>query len=222
MGARGHPPHGSRRRMGDPADSTVRRHICAEAARIVVEEGVRDYHAAKRKAIHRLNLPSDKNLPGNDEVEAAVAEYLRLFRGARRDSDLRRLRTLALEAMDFLKRFEPRLVGAVLSGNVTADTPIQFHVTADAPEEVRLWLHDRTIPFEQGERHLRFGGERQETVPLFRFTADDVTIEMYVFAREDARETPLSPVDGRPMKRANRREVERLLTIPGQGPAEAS
>lgn len=222
MGARGHPPHGSRRRMGDPADSTVRRHICAEAARIVVEEGVRDYHAAKRKAIHRLNLPSDKNLPGNDEVEAAVAEYLRLFRGARRDSDLRRLRTLALEAMDFLKRFEPRLVGAVLSGNVTTDTPIQFHVTADAPEEVRLWLHDQTIPFEQGERHLRFGGERQETVPLFRFTADDVTIEMYVFAREGVRETPLSPVDGRPMKRANRREVERLLTIPGQGPAEVS
>lgn len=214
MGARGQPPHGPRRRAGDAANSVVRRHICAEAARIVVEEGVRDYHAAKRKAIHRLNLPNDKNLPGNDEIEAAVAEYLRLFRGARRDTDLRRLRALALEAMDFLARFEPRLVGAVLSGNITADTPIQFHVTADAPEEVRLWLHDRAIPFEQGERRLRFGGERQETVPLFRFSADDVTIEMCVFAREGARELPLSPVDGRPMKRANRREVERLLAAP--------
>lgn len=214
MGARAHSPHGPRRRANDPADSTVRRHICAEAARIVVEEGVRDYHAAKRKAIARLNLPSDKNLPGNDEIEAAVAEYLRLFRGARRDTDLRRLRALALEAMKFLQRFEPRLVGAVLSGNVTADTPIQFHVTADTPEEVGLWLHDQRIPFEQSERRMRFGGERQETVPLFRFTADDVTIEMCVFAREDARELPLSPVDGRPMKRANRREVERLLVAP--------
>ncbi len=214
MGARGHSPHGPRRRASDPADSTVRRHICAEAARIVVEEGVRDYHAAKRKAIARLNLPSDKNLPGNDEIETAVAEYLRLFRGTRRDTDLKRLRQLALEAMDFLARFEPRLVGAVLSGNITADTPIQFHVTADTPEEVGLWLHDRTIPFEQGERRVRFGGERQETMPLFRFSADDVTIEMVVFAREDARELPLSPVDGRPIKRANRREVERLLAAP--------
>ncbi len=215
MGARGHSPHGPRRRAGDPTDNTVRRHICAEAARIVVEEGVRDYHAAKRKAIARLNLPSDKNLPGNDEIEAAVAEYLRLFRSARRDTDLKRLRGIALEAMDFLKRFEPRLVGAVLSGNITADTPIQFHVTADTPEEVGLWLHDQRIPFEQSERRVRFGGERQETVPLFRFNADDVTIEMCVFAREDARELPLSPVDGRPMKRANRREVERLLAEPG-------
>jgi hypothetical protein len=221
MGARGRPPHGPRRRAADPADSIVRRHICAEAARIVVEEGVRDYQTAKRKAIARLNLPSDKNLPGNDEIEAAVAEYLRLFRGARRDSDLKRLRGIALEAMDVLARFEPRLVGAVLSGNVTADTPIQFHVTADTPEEVGLWLHDRRIPFEQGERRVRFGGERQETVPRFRFSADGVTIELCVFAREDARESPLSPVDGRPMKRANRREVERLLAMPennGVGP----
>lgn len=215
MAVRGRPHHGPKRRAHDPADGTVRRHICAEAARIMVEEGVRDHQLAKRKAIHRLNLPSDKNLPGNDEIEAAVAEYLRLFRGARRDTDLKRLRALALEAMDFLARFEPRLVGAVLSGNVTADTPIQLHVTADTPEEVRLWLHDQAIPFEQGERRLRFGGERQETVPLFRFTADQVTIELCVFARAAARELPLSPVDGRPMKRANRREVERLLAEPG-------
>lgn len=177
----------------------------------MVEEGVRDYQLAKRKAIHRLNLPSDKNLPSNDEVETALAEYLRLFHAARVDRHVQRLRQLALEAMQFLERFEPRLVGAVLGGTVAADVPIQLHVTADAPETVRLWLQEQGIPFEQGERRLRFGGDRQVLLPQFRFTADGVAIELCVFGREDAREAPLSPVDGKPMKRANRRDVEQLL-----------
>lgn len=180
----------------------------------MAEEGVRDYQLAKRKAIQRLNLPWDKNLPGNDEIEAALADYLRLFHGARLETDLRRLRQLALDAMQFLERFDPRLVGAVLGGAVVTDTPIQLHITADTPETVRLWLQEHSIPFEQGERTMRFGGERQENVPLFRFTADSVTVELCVFALEDARAAPLSPVDGRPMKRASRRDVEHLLAQP--------
>ena len=98
-----------------------------------------------------------------------------------------------------------------MSGTVTADAPIQLHVTADSPEAVRLWLQEHGIPFEQGERLVRFSGERQETVPQFRFTADGVTVELHVFALEDTRQAPLSPVDGKPMKRANRRDVEQLL-----------
>lgn len=180
----------------------------------MAEEGVRDYQLAKRKAIQRLNLPWDKNLPGNDEIEVALADYLRLFHGARLETDLRRLRQLALDAMQFLERFDPRLVGAVLGGAVVTDTPIQLHITADTPETVRLWLQEHSIPFEQGERTMRFGGERQENVPLFRFTADGVTVELCVFALEDARAAPLSPVDGRPMKRASRRDVEHLLAQP--------
>lgn len=196
------------------ADRGVRQRIVAEAARIMVEEGVRDYQIAKRKAIQRLNLPWDKNLPGNDEIEAALTDYLRLFHGARLETDLRRLRRLALDAMQFLERFDPRLVGAVLGGAVVTDTPIQLHITADTPETVRLWLQEHGIPFEQSERYMRFGGERQENVPQFRFTADGVTVELYVFALEDARAAPFSPVDGRPMKRASRRDVEHLLAQP--------
>ena len=180
----------------------------------MVEEGVRDYQLAKRKAIQRLNLPWDKNLPGNDEIEAALTDYLRLFHGARLEADRRRLRRLALDAMQFLERFDPRLVGAVLAGTVIADTPVQLHVTADTPEMVGLWLQEHGIPFEQGERRARFNGERQENVPQFRFTADGVTVELYVFTLEEARAAPLSPVDGKPMKRAGRREVERLLAPP--------
>jgi len=213
MAERTRASHGLRRHAAP--DNAARRHICAEAARIMVEEDVHDYQIAKRKAIHRLNLPWDKNLPGNDEIEMARVDYLRLFRGRRLDADVRRLRRLALEAMEFLAGFDPRLVGEVLSGHVTPASSIQLHLTADSPEALRLWLQERTIPFEQTDRRLRFGGDRQATVPLFRFSADGVAIELCVFGREAARETPLSPVDGRPMKRANRRQLEQLLAEPG-------
>jgi hypothetical protein len=94
---------------------------------------------------------------------------------------------------------------------VTSASAIELHVAADTPEELGLWLAEHAIPYEQGERRLRFGGERHAVLPLFRFTADDATIELLLFDRLSARETPLSPVDGRPMRRAGLREVEALV-----------
>jgi len=38
-----------------------------------------------------------------------------------------------------------------------------------------------------------------------------VPVELCVFNHRQVRETPLSPVDGKPMKRAYLREVENLL-----------
>jgi hypothetical protein len=121
------------------------------------------------------------------------------------------LRELAAEAMHFLEKFEPRLVGPVLSGTVTSTSAIELHLTADTPEEIGFWLDDHGIPYKQADRRLRFGGDRYEAYPAYSFTADGVPVELCVFGHRHARETPLSPVDGKPMKRANRREVEMLI-----------
>lgn len=209
MGARSH----SSRHSKSPSrgENLKRQHITAEAARIMVEEGVSDFHMAKRKAAVRLNLPATKHLPTNQEVEAALQEYLHLFHAHRLDTGLRHLRMLAIEAMHFLARFKPLLVGPVLRGTVTPGSEIQLHVSADTPEEIAFLLQEHHIPFEQAERRLRFGGERYETLPAYRFVAGGVTIELCIFSLRSVRETPLSPVDGKPMKRANIKEVENLL-----------
>lgn len=193
----------------------LRQHIATDAARIMAEEGVSDFQTAKRKAAARLGLPETKHLPGNDEVNAALQDYLRLFHGGHLTQSVSRLRQLAAEAMQFLSKFDPRLVGSVLSGTVTSASEIELHLTADTPEEIGFWLQEHGIPYEQGNRRLRFGGDRQETFPAYRFTADDVPIELCVLDRREARETPLSPVDGKPMKRANLRELENLMRDAG-------
>lgn len=192
-------------------DDQKRQRITVEAARIMAEEGVADFHTAKRKAASRLSVGDVRHLPTNDEVQQALQQHLQLFHGETLARDARRLRRLALEAMQFLADFEPRLVGAVLSGTVTAESEIQLHLRAQTPEQVDWFLREHAIPFRQFNRRLRFGGDRLETVPSYRFTADAVPVELYVFGPEAAREPPLSPVDGKPMQRANARELETLL-----------
>lgn len=204
-------PARQRSKPNSPAADELRRRIATDAARIMAEEGVRDFQSAKRKAAARLGLPETRNLPGNDEVDSALQEHLRLFHGGRLTQSVRRLRELAAEAMRFLARFEPRLVGPVLSGTVTSASAIELHLTADTPEEIGFWLQEHSIPYELTDRRLRFGGDRQETFPAYRFTADDVAVELCIFDRREVREAPLSPVDGKPMKRANLREVENLM-----------
>jgi len=44
-----------------------------------------------------------------------------------------------------------------------------------------------------------------------RFQIDDQPIEATVFPTDGIRQAPVSPVDGRPMRRANAFEVEALL-----------
>ena len=189
----------------------LRLRLCTEAARIMAEEGVQDFHTAKRKAANRLNLPDMKHLPSNQEIEDALSLHLQLFHAQDLPHTLRKLRTLALDAMVLLERFEPRLVGAVLGGNVTAYSEIHLHVVANTSEEVGFLLQENHIPYDVATRHVRYGGERHENLPAYRFLADGSVIELAVFTHHGAREVPLSPVDGKPMRRVNRKELAQLL-----------
>ena len=54
-----------------------RKVVAQEAARIIVNQGVRDYRLAKQKAAERLGLNSRGALPSNAEIEKAVADYLK-------------------------------------------------------------------------------------------------------------------------------------------------
>lgn len=192
-------------------DQQMRQRIAQEAARVMAEEGVRDFYTAKRKAAERLGAPNTQNMPRNTEVEEAMQAYQRLFHGDQHADHLRALRLAAREAMRFFKGFEPRLTGSVLSGSAGQHSDVNLHVFADSPEEVHLFLIDSGIPFEQGQRKLRINrGETQE-YPLIRFLAGEVAIEAMVLPRNALRQAPLSPLDGKPMQRANLRGVEDLL-----------
>src|SRR5437773_9836287 len=95
----------------------LRRALAQEAARLMAEHGIRDFLVAKRKAAERLGvIDGVALLPKNSEIESALAEYQRLFRGASHLEALEPQRRAALAAMRYLRESAPPLVGPALSG----------------------------------------------------------------------------------------------------------
>ncbi|AMN48285.1 hypothetical protein ACG33_14490 [Steroidobacter denitrificans] len=189
----------------------LRATLAQEAARIMSEQGIDDYGVAKRKAAERLGATDASVLPRNTEIEAALAAHHRLFRATTHALILKRLRCSALEAMRLLKNFEPRLVGPVLSGTASAHSEIDLHLFADGAEPVLMHLLDLGVPYHMAERRLRYEPNRQITYPVVRFSAGDQGVDAVVFPVDGIRQSPASPVDGRPMRRASAGEVEALI-----------
>jgi hypothetical protein len=189
----------------------LRRALAQEAARVMAEHGISDFLFAKRKAAERLGVTDNAVLPKNIEIEEALAEYQRLFGGDSHVESLYAQRQVALEAMKRLKEFEPRLVGPVLSGTATEHSQVQIHLFADRPESVTIKLMDQGIPHEVTERRVKMNAERILAYPGVSFEIDAQPIEATVFPMDGIRQAPVSPVDGKPMKRANVNELEALL-----------
>ena len=102
---------------------SLRAEIAASAARLMVDEGL-DYGLAKHRALKLMGLPGRTALPGNDEIEDAVVDYLALFCADTQPMELRALRELAVVWMARMADFRPHLSGAVWRGTATRHSDI--------------------------------------------------------------------------------------------------
>lgn len=200
--------------MSKHRDRHLRLRIADEAARIVLEQGVRDYQLAKRKAADALGLGQRCALPRNTEIQDAIRSRQALFGADHHHRRLRELRETALEGLKFFAAFSPRLVGPVLNGTADAHSAVQLHLFADSPEDVTLYLDSHGVPYEQEERRLRVDADRHRSYPVVVFTAGDGPVDATIFPPKALRQPPLSPIDGRPMARAGERQVRELLDEP--------
>lgn len=190
----------------------LRRMLAVEAARLMAEHGIRDFLQAKRKAAARFGVSErDGGFPTNQEIDDALLEHRRLFEADSHPGELRKLRKAARQAMLMFAGFQPRLVGSVLRGDAGKHSDVQLHLFADSPERVVMHLLERNIPFEDMERRFRHVNGDVLSVPAYRFVAGDVGVEAAVFAANDIRQAPASPLDGKPMRRASLAELDVLL-----------
>jgi predicted nucleotidyltransferase len=189
----------------------LRRALAQEAARIMAEHGIEDYLQAKRKAADRLGVNDVAVLPKNVEIEAALRAHQRLFGRDTHDNSLKEQRRIALATMRLLDEFQPRLVGSVLTGTATDHSDINLHLFADGSEAVVIRLLELSVPHEFYERRVKMDAERSVNYPALRFQSGGRTVDATVFPIDGIRQSPYSPVDGRPMRRADVREVSALL-----------
>lgn len=188
-----------------------RRAICEEAARIMIDHGISDYRVAKKKAVLRLGLsPRCTGLPSNKELADAVGMRLRLFDGDAASSRYRARLDGAVEIMDLLAEFRPRLVGPLLDGVATRHGAVELHLFCDAPEQVMARLEDMHLPHRSYDKRVRFPPGHYEQVPGFAFEWKNSPFDVLVFKYLRIRQAPLCPVEGRPMRRASAGRVVAL------------
>lgn len=189
----------------------IRREVAAEAARIMATEGQRNYRSAKQKAAQRIGVSSRLALPSNKEVEAALRDYQGCYGGEQHFRHLEKLRETALRVMRALEPYCPRLVGPVLEGTADRHSRVSLHLFNDPPDAVAMHLAEQGLSYRQEERKIRWHDGGHRVIPLLVTDADGVVVELALFNYIDLRQSPPSPVDGRPQKRAPLAEVECLL-----------
>lgn len=188
-----------------------RARLAHEAARLIAESGIRDFHQAKLKAAQRLGIHDDASLPRNREIEEALREYQRLFQSDSQTGELRRRREAALRALDFFAPFDARLVGPVLDGTADGNSPVHLQLYTDDAEAVPRFLDDHRIPAETRNRRIRLDRERALDCPVWLFSAEELSFDLTVLPNAALRQAPLSSIDEKPMRRASASQLQTLL-----------
>ncbi|MDW5445050.1 hypothetical protein [Polaromonas sp. SM01] len=143
---------------------TLKQEIAATAAALIVEEGL-EYGPAKRRAVKQMALPSRSELPGNDELEDAVREYIALFCADTQPTELAALRELALVWMQRMAAFRPYLGGAVWHGTATRLSDIYIQLFCDDPKSAEIALIDHNVDYEP-RTVTGFTGDQVEALSL--------------------------------------------------------
>lgn len=162
--------------------------IAATAARMVVEEGL-EYGPAKRRAVKQLGLNPRAALPGNDQVEDAVREYIALFCADTQPAELAALRRLALTWMERVAEFRPHLAGAVWHGTATRLSDIYIQLFCDDPKSAEIALIDHQVAYEP-RTVTGFQGEPVEALSLSsvsRELGEAIGIHLLVYDHDDLR-----------------------------------
>ncbi len=194
-------------------DLRMRQQLAQEAARLIAEDGIKDFQTAKQKAALRLHAPQTHNLPRNDEIQLALNQYQRLFKADSQPHHLRRLRQISCEAMRFFESFEPRLVGTVLDGSANEYSEITLHLFTDTQEDLSIFLLDQGIPFEQCSQTVRMPNDASVLIPGYRLVMQDAPVLLLVFDHKGMRQAPRCPTTSRPMQRFSLKKVEELIQL---------
>jgi len=192
----------------------IRDLIACEAARLMYEDGVREYRDAKRKAAKRFGpekaLSLGSHLPTNAEIHE---EFARLLSAQEEDllpDRLLRLRLAALAYLELFAEFSPYLVGSVLSGAVTSQSDIDIHLFAASVEEVESLLERHEISFETETVAIRKGGKITDYTHIY-LDEDGVVIECSVYPVEEKNIRTPSSITGKPMERATLKQLKSII-----------
>jgi len=198
-------------KTGNQPFNRIRIKITKLAAKLIATDSLQSYVAAKSRAAKQLGYPDCKDLPRNNEIEQAVIEYKTLFQAESQAIVLKKAREIALNAMQMLEKFKPRLVGPVLTGTVSASLEILIYLYCDSPEQVHFHIDKYNISCHVSNKKVKINAKEIISYPTLQFIANEILISLVIFPEAGKNLRPLDPANDRPMERANINDVKNLL-----------
>ena len=191
--------------------NTTKSEIAAVAARLVVEEGL-EYGPAKRRAVKEMKLPARTALPGNDEIEEEVQDYIALFCAETQPGELLALREHAVAWMARMAGFRPHLGGAVWRGTATRLNDIYIQLFCDDSKSAEIALIDFRVNYVP-RTVTGFNGESVDALSVHSFCKrlnEEIGVHLLVYDHNDLRGALRADAKGR-VPRGDMAAVQRLL-----------
>ncbi len=205
-------------------NAQFRQLLVREAARLMYEENIKQYHTAKWRAAKNLLSRGGikmckirtRDLPSNGEISLAVYQMAQMHEGGTLTRRLFSMRITALDIMENLESFSPRLIGSVSTGRIKKTSDIDLHLFTDSLETVENRLEELNWPFEKEMVTIRYGGKFREFTHFY--VDHEFPVELSVYPENEIRIRGRSSTDGKPIDRLS---YDRLLGLIEEQHADA-
>lgn len=195
----------------DSPRSNLRHLVATEAARILYRREFKEYYQAKREAARRQ---ATTVLPTNQEIHRQLLLIADAVEGPERTARLHSMRTAALEVMERLERFRPRLIGSVWTGHIRAGSDIDLHLYSNALHDLETCLQLHHMDYSVYRVQSKQGQALREFVHVKHRHPLGYDVEMTLYTEEEFHDHPLCSITGGPMARA---DVARLKQVVHRG-----
>ncbi len=165
--------------MGKENTKHIKLAIASKAAELISQEGIRDYHFAKKKAAKYLGFSEKEVLPSNYEIDKELILFKNLYQKV--DHDLvQNLKKEALKIMILFERYKPFLSNQFLEGIITKYPIIEINLFTDDIKEIEYILLNQNIHFEIIDVNIH-KKNASKTLSIYKIDGYEFPIELKIF-----------------------------------------
>jgi len=198
----------------EPSEATrdsqpLRRRVAREAAFLIYTSQEKEYKQAKIRAAEILGA---RTLPSNREVAEELDAIAAELEGESRLERLIRMRREALEVMQCLEIYNPRLIGSVWRGTIHRNSDIDIVVFSSNTEKVMRKIREKGFKITKAEEVIiSKGGSKQSSFHISVSLPSSDEVEIVVRDPEEETKTERCEIYGDLIKGLNLDQLKSVL-----------
>ena len=157
------------------------------AAQLIMEEGIKDYLFAKKKAAKSLGLNENASLPTSSQIDIAIDDFNKIFNQKIDIEFLQQFKTQALEVMNIFKNFKPHLMNQLSQGIIPKFPEIKINLFADNLKDVEYVLlnSELSYDFKEVKMNTKEGKHSIKSIPTIYLENLSIPAEIKVYFEND-------------------------------------